>query len=202
MEAALILLALAGAGMALAWARERMARRRDAEMGRRELAEQRTRREAELREQAQRTAALFDRMVEGLIVLDSEGRIRLANRAAAMLFGFEAPAAGRTVLEATRHHDIAAVVSRLERELEVLDHELRIESMDAPRFIQVNALALRDSEGASDGAILVFHAADIWAEAAASSDGPHPGSWPLPGFRFHPAPAFANTPASRRGMPP
>ena len=96
-------------------------------------------------------------MVEGLIVVDATGRVRLANRAAAKLFRFESPATGKTILEATRHHDVAAVVSRLDRELEVLDHELRIESVDSPRFIQVNALALRDIGGASDGAILVFH---------------------------------------------
>ena len=88
MEAALILLGAAAAALALAWARERRLRGADADRNRRELAEQRVRREAELREQSQRTSALFDRMVEGLIVVDAGGRIRLANRAAAGLFGF------------------------------------------------------------------------------------------------------------------
>jgi two-component system phosphate regulon sensor histidine kinase PhoR len=157
MEAALILLAAAAAALALAWARERRLRKADEDRSRRDLAEQRSRRDAELKEQSQRTAALFDRMVEGLIVVDAGGRIRLANRAAAGLFGFDPPAAGKTILEATRHHEVAAVVARLDRELEVLGHELRIDSMGAPRFLQVNALALRDSSGAGDGAILVFH---------------------------------------------
>jgi len=157
MEAALILLGAAAAALALAWARERRLRGADADRNRRELAEQRVRREAELREQSQRTSALFDRMVEGLIVVDAGGRIRLANRAAAGLFGFSASAVGKTILEATRHHEVAAVVARLDRELEVLDYELRIDSMEAPRFLQFNALALRDSGGAGDGAILVFH---------------------------------------------
>jgi two-component system phosphate regulon sensor histidine kinase PhoR len=157
MEAALILLAAAAAALALAWTRERRLRREDAERNRRDLAEQRSQREAELKEQSQRTAALFDRMVEGLIVVDAGGRIRLANKAAAGLFGFNAPAAGKTILEATRHHEVAAVVASLDREIEVLGHELRIDSIGAPRFLQVNALALRDSNGANDGAILVFH---------------------------------------------
>ncbi len=157
MDTVLIVVTLAAVALAIGWARERAARTREAQAGRNELAEQRARREAEFKEQAQRTASLFDRMVEGLIVVDSAGKIRLANRAAAALFGFEPPATGKSVLEATRHHDVAAVVGRLDRELEVLDHELRIESLEAPRFIQVNALALRDSDGASDGAILVFH---------------------------------------------
>jgi two-component system phosphate regulon sensor histidine kinase PhoR len=96
-------------------------------------------------------------MVEGLIVVDAGGRIRLANRAAEALFGFDGHAPGKTVLEATRHHEVAAVVARLEREPEVLGHEIRIDFSSAPRFLQVNALALRDGGGASDGAILVFH---------------------------------------------
>jgi two-component system phosphate regulon sensor histidine kinase PhoR len=157
MEAALILLAAACATLALAFFMERDLRKAEAARGVRDLSEQRLRRDAELREQSQRTAALFDRMVEGLIVVDAGGRIRVANKAAAELFGFEPPAVGRTILEATRHHEVAAVVARLDRELEVLGHELRIDSMGAPRFLQVNALALRDAEGASDGAIVVFH---------------------------------------------
>ncbi|HEX2853229.1 MAG TPA: ATP-binding protein [Opitutaceae bacterium] len=123
----------------------------------RELDAQRGRRDAELREQAQRTAALFDRMIEGLIVVDATGRIRLANRAAGEMFGFDAPATGRTILEATRHHEVAAVVARLDLAPEVLGHELRLEGVSATRHFQVNALALRESGGARDGAILVFH---------------------------------------------
>jgi len=157
MEAALILLVATVAALAAALARERLLRRADANRNRREVADQRLRRELELREQSQRTAALFDRMVEGLIVVDAGGRIRLANRAAEALFGFDGHAAGKTILEATRNHEVAAVVARLDREAEVLGHELRIDSMGAPRFLQINALALRDTGGASDGAILVFH---------------------------------------------
>jgi two-component system phosphate regulon sensor histidine kinase PhoR len=157
MEAVAILFLVACAGLATAWARERESRKADAARYARELSEQRLRREAELREQTLRTAALFDRMVEGLIVVDATGQIRLANRAAEALFGLESRAAGKTVIEATRNHEVAALAARLDTELEVLGHELRIDSVASPRFLQVNALALRDAAGASDGAILVFH---------------------------------------------
>jgi two-component system phosphate regulon sensor histidine kinase PhoR len=122
-----------------------------------ELAQQRREREEELREQTARTAALFNRMVEGIVVVGADGRIRLANRAAGALFDFAPPAAGRTVLEATRHHEVAALVSRLERESEVLDHELRIDGVTETRYLEVNALALRTGDGLHDGSILVFH---------------------------------------------
>ena len=124
---------------------------------RQELITLREQRDAELRAQAERTAALFDRMVEGIIVVGADGKIRLANQAAGALFGFKPPAHERTVLEATRHHEVAAVVTRLETQPEVLNHELRIEGVAETRFIQVNALALRGTDGARDGAILVFH---------------------------------------------
>lgn len=123
----------------------------------REIKDQRLQREAELRAQVQRTAALFDRMVEGVIVVDPAGRIRLANRAAAELFSFALPAAGRTMLETTRHHELAALVTRLETQPEVLNHELRLDGVSGTRYLQINALALRATDGARDGAILVFH---------------------------------------------
>jgi two-component system phosphate regulon sensor histidine kinase PhoR len=96
-------------------------------------------------------------MVEGIIVVDANAQIRMANRAAGELFRFTPPAAGLTMLEATRHHEVAALVSRLEREPEVLNHELRIDGLAGTRHLQVNALALRTPAGAREGAILVFH---------------------------------------------
>lgn len=122
-----------------------------------ELADQRAQREAGLKAQAARTSALFDRMVEGIIVVGANGRIRLANRSAGELFGFSGPAADRTIMEATRQHEVAALVARLEHEPEVLSHELRLDGISATRFLQVNALALRSPDGTRDGAILVFH---------------------------------------------
>jgi two-component system phosphate regulon sensor histidine kinase PhoR len=123
----------------------------------REIAEQRAQREAELAGQSERTAALFDRMVEGIIVVGATGKIRIANRAAGTLFNFVPPATGRTVLEATRHHEVTALVARLDREPEVLNHELRLDGVAETRYLQVNALALRTADDARDGAIVVFH---------------------------------------------
>ncbi len=123
----------------------------------RELQDQRVERDAESRAEAARTSALFDRMVEGVILVEEAGKIRLANRAAGELFGFVPPAAARTVLEATGDHEVAALVTRLDREPEVLNHDLRIEGRGETRYVQVNALALGSREGMRTGGILVFH---------------------------------------------
>jgi len=82
----IVLLLIGAAGLALAWWSERERRRRIEADHARELAHQRAHRERELREQSQRTVALFDRMVEGITAIDAAGRIRLANRAAGELF--------------------------------------------------------------------------------------------------------------------
>jgi two-component system phosphate regulon sensor histidine kinase PhoR len=152
-----VLLALGWLGTAAAAWQLRSRAVRAAEAYARQLEEQRRQRETEFRAQAARTEALFDRMVEGILVVGQDGRLRLANRAAAAMFQFEAGSAGRTVLETTRHHEVAAIVARLASEPEVLNHELRIDGVTETRWLQVNALALRTPEGEGEGAILVFH---------------------------------------------
>jgi two-component system phosphate regulon sensor histidine kinase PhoR len=151
--ALVLLVALA----AWAWGRERARRLAAATLHRAVLAAEAARQGRALAEQAAETAALFDRMVEGLLVTDTAGRLRLANRAAAKLFGFEHPGTGRTLLETARHHEVAAVAALLDRDPEVLGREIRLEGAGATRFLQINAVALRDAAGARTGAIFVFH---------------------------------------------
>ena len=122
----------------------------------REQAEAAARQKAELAEQAARLQAIFDRMIEGMLVLDGQGRITLANRAAGEFFHFALPATGRTLIEVARHHEIAALRTRLESEPAILGYELRLEGLP-PRILRVNAVALRDPAGAPAGALLVFH---------------------------------------------
>jgi two-component system phosphate regulon sensor histidine kinase PhoR len=122
-----------------------------------EAEQQQVIREAELEEQATRTITLFDRMIEGVIVLDSKGFIRLSNKAASSLFGFSNPAVGRSLIEVVRNYEVNEIISRLAEDSEVLGHDLRIEGVNPPRFLQINALALRNRDGMYDGAILVFH---------------------------------------------
>lgn len=122
------------------------------------LAEERAQHELALKIESQRCAALFDRMVEGVIMLGPSGHIRFANPAAAALFEFTpSTVVGRTVLEATRHHEITELVRKLEEQPEVLEHELRLERRGTTRVVQVNALALAPGRGENDRALLVFH---------------------------------------------
>ena len=63
--------------------------------------------------------AVLNSMVEGLLLLDEQGRIQLANRAFATLFEVGADIRGKTVLEALRLHELSTLVQRLPREGQV-----------------------------------------------------------------------------------
>ncbi len=131
---------------------EREAEKRHA----REMKGLRAAHDAALDEHEQRLQALLDSMIEGIVVLDPQKHVVLANRAAVQLFGMSKPVAGRALLETVRHHEVAALAARLDVEPAVLGHEFRVEGA-TPRFLQINAVALRDPAGVPNGAVLVFH---------------------------------------------
>ncbi len=121
-----------------------------------EIAELREAHAGALHAHTARLEAMLDSMIEGLVVLDARGRIALANRAAEVLFGFSRMMVGGTLLEAIRHHEVAALAARVGTEGAVAEHEVRLEGTE-PRVLQISAVGLRDANGAAAGAVLVFH---------------------------------------------
>src|SRR2546426_3470717 len=100
--------------------------------------------------------ALFNSMVEGVLLLDGNGRVRLVNQALEQLFGLTGDIRGRTTMEALRLHELQELVSRVRVESQVLGFELELPGLDN-RCLQVNATALLDRGGEQQGMILVFH---------------------------------------------
>src|SRR5215471_8119255 len=72
--------------------------------------------------------ALFDSMAEGLLLLDETGRIQLANRAFAGLFGVTNDVHHKTIIEALRLHELSTLVDKLDAEKDAVEHELRLSS--------------------------------------------------------------------------
>lgn len=100
--------------------------------------------------------ALFNSMIEGLLLLDENGRIQLANRAFVQLFGIAADVRGKTVLEVLRQHELAELVSKVAAQKQVLGYELKLAGL-SERWLQINAAAVFDAEGKQHGTIVVFH---------------------------------------------
>ncbi len=99
---------------------------------------------------------LFNSMLEGLLLLDRNRRIYLANRAFKNLFGLKTELRGKTIMEALRVHELAALVERVESDGQVFDYELKLPEL-SERWLQVNAAAISNSAGEREGTILVFH---------------------------------------------
>jgi two-component system phosphate regulon sensor histidine kinase PhoR len=103
-----------------------------------------------------RLETLFNSMVEGLLVLDQNGRIQLANRAFANLFGITTDLRSRTIIEALRLHELSELVDAVSTQPQVLEHELKL-SRPNELLLQVNAAGVFNGDGRRQGTILVFH---------------------------------------------
>ena len=105
-------------------------------------------------EAQQRT--LLDSMVEGLLLLDNEGHIRLGNRALENLFSVNSSIYGKTIIEAFRNHQLAELANRLQRERQILGFEVQSSEIP-PRWFQVNASTITDGNSKPNGMVFVFH---------------------------------------------
>lgn len=140
---------------AFGWWRERARGKRREDAAAAAAVERRTRQAEALREATGRYQQMFDRMLEGVIVLDVDHHVTLANQAARVFF--KTPeATGRALIEVVRNHEIAALARRLPAEEAIAGYELRLEETP-PRILQINAVALRDGEERVSGAVLVVH---------------------------------------------
>jgi two-component system phosphate regulon sensor histidine kinase PhoR len=99
---------------------------------------------------------LFNSMLEGLLLLDRNRRIYLANRAFKNLFGLKTELRGKTIMEALRVYELATLVERVESDGQVFDYELKLPEL-SERWLQVNAAVIFNSVGEREGTILVFH---------------------------------------------
>jgi two-component system phosphate regulon sensor histidine kinase PhoR len=150
----LALAALVGSLALHLWWRARFSRAQKAarlEAEKLEQARQRTSSQA-----ATQQEALFNSMAEGLLLLDEKGCVQLANRAVTSLFGISGDIRSRTIMEALRLHELAALVEHLGTQKQVLGYDLRI-ARPNERWLQVNGAAIFDGGGKRYGTVLVFH---------------------------------------------
>jgi two-component system phosphate regulon sensor histidine kinase PhoR len=148
---ALALVALAAVHL---WWRERLRREREAWRAKTGKIQGQVQ-TASAESRAQRDA-LFDSMAEGVLVLDAEGRVQVANRAFAQLFNTTGDLRGKALLETLRSHEVAELVNRVGLEGRVLAHEMMLPGPEE-RWLQVNATAITGNDRRRLGTILVFH---------------------------------------------
>ena len=150
---------LAVATALFVWFRERRrSRRMESELAlQRQLFDEVKARQYQEHAQSQaQQQALFNSMVEGVLLLDHEGRVQMVNQSLELLFGLDKDIRGQTIMEAFRLHELSTLVTRLLMEGTVLGSELELPGIES-RCFQVNATAVLDRSGGQRGSILVFH---------------------------------------------
>ena len=88
-------------------------------------------------------SAILDQLTDAVLIADADGRVQFANPAAEKLFG--APLAGRSVVEAVRHHQLADAWRRC-RETGGLQTE-SVEVSASHQFLQLIVVPDRDTRG-------------------------------------------------------
>lgn len=100
--------------------------------------------------------ALFNSMIEGVLVLGQNGRVSMANRALGNLFSISQDIVGKSILEVLRIHELAPLLNRVAKERQVLAFEITLAGIEQ-RVFEVNASAVFSRNGEQEGTILVFH---------------------------------------------
>jgi two-component system phosphate regulon sensor histidine kinase PhoR len=108
----------------------------------------------ELSRDRARLDAILSGMVEGVLVLDTAGRLQLANRAAQGMLHIDGGAVGRPYVEAIRHPDIAAQLATALKGSEVDSREVALTRDPGRTFV---ARAAPVARGGGGGAVLVLH---------------------------------------------
>jgi two-component system, OmpR family, phosphate regulon sensor histidine kinase PhoR len=108
----------------------------------------------ELSRDRARMEAILSGMVEGVLVVDAQGRLQLVNQAAQAMLRVDPSATGRLYLEVIRHPDIAAQLTAALRGDAVGSHEVAL-SRDPGRTFVARAAPVH-APGAG-GAVLVLH---------------------------------------------
>jgi two-component system phosphate regulon sensor histidine kinase PhoR len=111
-------------------------------------------REVELRNQHLHT--VFQNMVEGIIVLDKDGRVVSVNSAIEKIFNIsKEETEGRFFLEAIRNDDISGIINDVLKKGEFISKELYL-VYPVHKTFRINASAIFEKEGVN-GCLLVIH---------------------------------------------
>jgi len=115
--------------------------------------------EEQLSERVSGTQTIVTAMQEGLLVVDANRRVRLANRAFRELFNVPENVGRSTVLEIVRNVDIDRLTAQTLETGEPHRQELEITGgpNGSPRFMELSAVPTRNEAGAITGAAVLFH---------------------------------------------
>lgn len=112
---------------------------------------------AEIREEKRKLEVILANLADGILVIDRDLRIILANHAAAAMLGLDlSHIQGRPLMEAVLNHHLLGLIQEVTQAKQAFESEL---ALHHPRNIQlqVSLAPLQDETGALLGSIVVLH---------------------------------------------
>lgn len=111
----------------------------------------------ELSDEGSQQRAVFASMIEGVIAVDTEGRLISMNEAAARLFKvYQKNAGGKALEEIIRNPDLQKFVANAAASPEPLEGEIALHH-NGDRFLSVQGTGLKNAQGSLIGTIVVVH---------------------------------------------
>ncbi|MDD5567701.1 MAG: ATP-binding protein [Candidatus Omnitrophica bacterium] len=110
----------------------------------------------EIRQQNQELSAIFNSMIEGIIVVDKTSRIVSVNPAIEKIFGIlNAEAQSKTFLEAIRNNEISEIINNVLTQGKSLSVEVTL-VLPGHRIFEVNAVPIFENDSVN-GCLVVIH---------------------------------------------
>lgn len=138
------------------WVRRFRGAERELRELRREVTVLSEHRQAAAEEQLAREEALFNSMLDGVLLVDSKGRVQTINKSLEQMLGVERAIRGLSLLEAFRCHEIAHLAERVDKLGEVRGFELKLHQALPSKFFEVNGAIIRSGHRRF-GALFIFH---------------------------------------------
>ncbi|HEX4084885.1 MAG TPA: ATP-binding protein, partial [Chthoniobacteraceae bacterium] len=104
--------------------------------------------------------AILASMVEGVVVVDGNQVIRSMNDSFRKMFSLDTEPIGQTVVRATRQAELSELIRAAAKGQTVQVQEIAVAHPGEPvaeRFLSVNAMPMRDEDGAATGVVAVLH---------------------------------------------
>jgi len=120
------------------------------------LAEQLRERLVETTEEKERLQAVLDGMAEGVLVIDTEGSIVIANGRIQEFFGLRSEPVGKSTLEGIRHAELAELLADARHTGEPRPRAISVVH-PLPRTLRVQAVCFPRGSGEPIGTVAVFH---------------------------------------------
>ncbi|MBI4395110.1 MAG: PAS domain-containing protein, partial [Candidatus Omnitrophica bacterium] len=116
---------------------------------------------AELESEKAKVSAIVENMVEGMIAVDSNKRILLANPAAESIFDFKVSVAlGKNILEVIRNPKVDQMLERALRDQTIVMEEIELYHPEK-KTLMANAVGIQASEGEVRGILVLYDVTEI-----------------------------------------